>query len=169
MTEPRGSTRALRQERQRAIVDIINGEQVANQDELVRLLADRGFRATQATVSRDIAEIGVVKAIRGGRYTYTIQGRVAERPPRDDLLRRLIADLPLEIRRSGLTLLLKASPGAANAIAEAIDRSSLDEQEGTLAGDDTLLVLFADERRLLAWLRRLEALGGPGITPPRPI
>ena len=70
----------------------------------------------------------------------------------------MLADLPLTIGRSGLTVLLKASPGMANALGQAIDESSLDDQEGTLAGDDTLLVLFADELRLERWLDRFAAL-----------
>ena len=81
-------------------------------------------------------------------------------PPRraDERLRRVLSDLPVTVGRSGLTVLLKASPGMANALGQAIDESSLDDQEGTLAGDDTLLVLFADEPRLERWLDRFAAL-----------
>ena len=70
----------------------------------------------------------------------------------------MLGDLPVTVRRSGLILLIMASPGSASAIAQAIDESSLQEQEGTLAGDNTVLVLFADEERLERWLERLEAI-----------
>ena len=75
----------------------------------------------------------------------------AARAPTDERLRRILADIPVTIGRSGLILLVTGSPGTASIIAQAIDESSLSEQEGTLAGDNTLLVLFADEARLAAW------------------
>ena len=67
-------------------------------------------------------------------------------------------DIPVRLGRSGLTLLVTGSPGTASVIAQAIDESSLTEQEGTLAGDNTLLVLFADEARLLAWRDRFDRI-----------
>ena len=73
-------------------------------------------------------------------------------------LERILADIPIRIGRSGLTLVLTGTPGTASVIAQAIDESSLAEQEGTLAGDNTLLVLFADEPRLLAWRDRFDAI-----------
>ena len=78
--------------------------------------------------------------------------------PSDLRLRRILADIPVTIRRSGLTLLVTGSPGTASVIAQAIDESSLTEQEGTLAGDNTLLVLFADAARLLRWRERFDEI-----------
>ena len=78
--------------------------------------------------------------------------------PTDERLRRILADIPVTVGQSGLILLLTGSPGTASVIAQAIDESSLTEQEGTLAGDNTLLVLFADEDRLLAWRERFDAI-----------
>jgi transcriptional regulator of arginine metabolism len=169
----RDSRRALpngreqKRERQRVIRELVTRGPVGSQSELVELLSARGFDVTQATVSRDIGELGLVKVARGGRHLYALPEDLArDVPARDDVLRRLLADLPVEIRRSGLILLLISTPGAASALAEAIDRSTLDEQEGTLAGDNTVLVLFADEPRLVRWRARLEALregsGGRG-------
>jgi serine/threonine-protein kinase len=82
--------------------------------------------------------------------------------PRDDVygFGRLLDDLPVTIRRSGLILVLISTPGMASALAQAIDQSGLEEQEGTLAGDNTVLVLFATEERLLRWQSRLEAMRG---------
>ena len=101
---------------------------------------------TQATVSRDVAELGLVKIPRGSGHVYVAPEDLAVRPPRsDERLRRIVADIPVTIGRSGLTLLVIGTPGTASTIAQAIDDSTLTEQEGTLAGDNTLLVLFADE------------------------
>jgi arginine repressor len=66
--------------------------------------------------------------------------------------------VPITVGRSGLILVLTGTPGTASVVAQAIDESTLTEQEGTLAGDNTLLVLFADEVRLERWLERFEAL-----------
>jgi arginine repressor len=84
---------------------------------------------------------------------------VIESPqPTDERLRRILADIPVTIGRSGLILLVTGSPGTASVIAQAIDESSLTEQEGTLAGDNTLLVLFTDEARLLRWRERFDQI-----------
>lgn len=152
--------------RQRAILEIVGSGPVGSQDELVERLRERGFVATQATVSRDIAELGLAKVARDGRHVYVT---TADLPglPRDDRLRRIVADIPIRVGRSGLTLVLTALPGTASVIAQAIDQSDLEEQEGTLAGDNTLLVLFRDEERLERWLARFRALQGavgPGGT-----
>jgi transcriptional regulator of arginine metabolism len=133
---------------------------VASQREFVALLAERGFRVTQATVSRDIAEIGLVKVNhpRGHVYASPDDLLAPASTMQDDRLRRVLTDYSVDTRRSGLTLLLVSEPGTAGAIAQAIDDSSFDQQEGTLAGDNTVLVLFADEDRLLAWRRDFERL-----------
>ncbi|HUP54006.1 MAG TPA: hypothetical protein VM408_00760, partial [Methylomirabilota bacterium] len=78
----------------------------------------------------------------------------------DERLRRILLDVPVTVGRSGLSLVLTGTPGTASVVAQAIDESSLHEQEGTLAGDNTLLVLFADERRLERWLERFRAIQG---------
>ena len=78
----------------------------------------------------------------------------------EERLRRILADIPVTVGRSGLILVLTGAPGTANVIAQAIDESRLAEQEGTLAGDNTVLVLFADEARLERWLARFRALQG---------
>ena len=152
-------TTGLKRDRQAAISRLVAGRPIGSQGELVDALRELGMDVTQATVSRDIAELGLVKVPHGDRHGYRSPADLAPPPRRpDERLRRVLADLPLTIGRSGLTILLKASPGMANALGQAIDQSSFDEQEGTLAGDDTLLVLVADEDRLERWLRRFEAL-----------
>ncbi len=156
-------------ERQRAIRELVTRGSVGSQEELATALRLRGFSVTQATVSRDIAELGLAKVARGDRHIYLVPEDLAPPPTpaaaSDERLRRIIADIPVRIGRSGLTLLLIGSPGSASVLGQAIDESSLDEQEGTLAGDNTLLVLFADEASLERWLVRFRSLQGAASPP----
>ena len=168
-----GSAPALappsKRDRQRLILEVISGEPIGSQGELVARLNARGHAVTQATISRDIAELGLVKAPSAAGHVYvtpeslgsgaaTTPGPAPAAPRSDERLRRILADIPVTIGRSGLILLVTGSPGTASVIAQAIDESPLTEQEGTLAGDNTLLVLFADEPRLLAWRDRFDAI-----------
>ena len=151
----------LKRLRQRAIRQLVTSRPVGSQRELVDALTEQGFDVTQATVSRDIAELGLLKAPRADGYAYVSPEDVAApptTPASDDRLRRILADVPVTIGRSGLILVLTGRPGTASVVAQAIDESTLHEQEGTLAGDNTLLVLFADESRLERWLERFEAI-----------
>ena len=160
-----GPVGGSKRERHAAIREIVGPAGIASQGELVDRLNERGFAVTQATVSRDIGELGIVKAHRGGGGVYvfpealrTIDGGSEPGGATDERLRRILADVPVTIGRSGLILLVTGSPGTASIIAQAIDESTLTEQEGTLAGDNTLLVLFADEDRLVAWRDRFEGI-----------
>ena len=153
-------------DRQRTIRELVMTETIGSQQELADRLTARGFAVTQATVSRDIGELGLVKVPRSDGHVYVVPESLAAGPspvveaprPTDERLRRILADIPVTMGRSGLTLLVTGSPGTASVIAQAIDESSLTEQEGTLAGDNTLLVLFADEARLLRWRERFDAI-----------
>lgn len=160
--------RGARQARQQAIRDLVGTVPIVSQRQLADLLVARGFGATQATVSRDIADLGLVKAFRGGRHVYASQPEVPTGSPGDDaMLRRVLVEVPVEIRRSGLILVLTSAPGTASIVAEAIDRSALDDQVGTLAGDNTVLVLFADEAGLGRWRERFAGLrAGATSSPP---
>jgi transcriptional regulator of arginine metabolism len=167
-----------KRDRQRAIRELIATASIGSQGELVDRLNARGFAVTQATVSRDIAELGLVKAPRASGHVYVTpetlagSGGTASTPGRapasDERLSRILADIPVTIGRSGLILLVTGSPGTASVIAQAIDESSLTEQEGTLAGDNTLLVLFADEARLLAWRGRFDQIRSSALEGSRP-
>lgn len=154
----------LKRLRQRAIRQLIASRPVGSQRELVDALVEQGFDVTQATVSRDITELGLLKAPRGGGgmngHAYVAREDVAAPAPAasDERLRRILLDVPVTVGRSGLILVLTGTPGTASVVAQAIDESTLHEQEGTLAGDNTLLVLFADESRLERWLERFRAL-----------
>lgn len=153
----------LKRSRQRVIRELVASRAIGSQRELVDALIAQGFDVTQATVSRDIAELGLLKAPTAAGHAYVAPETVARsgvppRSDRDERLRRILADVPIRVGRSGLTLVLVGTPGTASVVAQAIDESSLQDQEGTLAGDNTLLVLFADEPRLERWRERFTAL-----------
>ncbi len=161
-----------RRERQRAIRELIARRPIASQAALADALRERGFAATQATVSRDIAELGLVKMPRADGHVYVapedlapaaVPGLTRDRHAGDDRLVRLLADIPVTIGRSGLSLVLTGTPGTASVVAQAIDESSL-EQIGTLAGDNTTLVLFSDDEQLTRWQARFERLTSPILT-----
>jgi len=155
-----------KRERQRTIRELVTTGAIGSQQELVDRLTARGFAVTQATISRDIGELGLVKVPRAEGHVYVVPESLATgngparatSPRSDERLRRILGDIPVTIGRSGLTLLVTGSPGTASVIAQAIDESSLTEQEGTLAGDNTLLVLFADEDRLVRWRERFDEI-----------
>ena len=152
----------VKRDRHAAIRRVVTARPVASQGELVAELSALGFEVTQATVSRDIAELGLAKVMRGDRSIYVVPEAIgARRPPSDERLRRILADIPVTVARSGLILVLVGQPGTASVIAQAIDESTLSEQVGTLAGDNTLIVLFSDEPALLGWLERFEAINAP--------
>ena len=167
----------LKRLRQRAIRQLIASRPVGSQRELVDALIAQGFDVTQATVSRDITELGLLKAPRADGHVYMSPEDVASRNPSgaipgttdarpaDERLRRILSDVPVTVGRSGLILVLTGTPGTASVVAQAIDESTLQEQEGTLAGDNTLLVLFADADRLERWLDRFQAIQASIATP----
>jgi transcriptional regulator of arginine metabolism len=151
-----GSGANVKQARQRTLLDLVTRTPIGSQEELVELLRDAGYEVTQATVSRDAAELGLVKVPRGDRHVYATPETAATGNLYDTRLRRLLEDIPVRIGRSGLSLVLLATPGSAGAIAQAIDQSSLQDQVGTLAGDNTLLVLFENDAALERWLVRFQ-------------
>ena len=158
----------LKRLRQRAIRELVLERPVSSQREVVDALTRQGFEVTQATVSRDITELGLHKAARPDGHVYVVPedaGPGTPAPASDERLQRILADIPVRIGRSGLTLVLTGTPGTASVIAQAIDESTLREQEGTLAGDNTLLVLFADESRMERWLDRFRAVGSGRPSP----
>jgi transcriptional regulator of arginine metabolism len=153
----------VKRDRHAAIRQLVAARPIASQGELVAELSALGFDVTQATVSRDVAELGLAKVMRGDRSIYVVPEALgaAQRPPSDERLRRILADIPVAIGRSGLILVLTGQPGTANVIAQAIDESTLTDQVGTVAGDNTLIVLFPGEPALERWLDRFLAIQAP--------
>lgn len=150
----------IKQLRQREIRDLLAQRHVRTQQELASALRERGFRATQATISRDVAELGLIKASRDGVQGYVVPARVTEAESTgEERLRALLHDLPVEVREAGLMLVLKALPGSAHAIAAALDRTRWPEVIGSIAGDDTVFVAFGDRAALQRVRARLASLG----------
>jgi transcriptional regulator of arginine metabolism len=152
----------MKELRQRAIRDLVESRPIRTQQELAAALRERGFRTTQATISRDVAELGLVKAGRGGTTTYALPLRLREAEASgDERIRALLRDMPVEIRQAGTMLVLRTLPGSAHPLAAALDRARWPEVVGSIAGDDTVFVAFADRRGLAHARRRLEKLAEP--------
>jgi transcriptional regulator of arginine metabolism len=150
----------IKQLRQREIRDLLTQRQIRTQQELATALRDRGFRATQATISRDVAELGLIKSSQDGVQTYTVPARVTEAESTgEERLRALLHDLPVDIREAGLMLVVKTLPGSAHAIAAALDRTRWSEVVGSIAGDDTVFVAFSDRSSMQRIRVRLASLG----------
>jgi len=152
-----------RDARQRAIRELVRARPVGSQHELAGLLAERGFAVTQATVSRDVSDLGLAKVPRGDLHLYVLPEDVvpaqsARAPAGEARLRRILADHPVAVGRSGLILVLVGAPGSASAVAQAIDESGWGEPVGTVAGDNTVLVLFTDEHALERWRAQFEPI-----------
>ncbi len=132
-------------QRQQSIARLIGRLPVTNQPQLVELLATDGITATQATVSRDLDDLGAVKVrVPGGETVYAIPEYEPDRLAPQDQLRRVMGEWVAEVKRSGNIVILRTPPGCAHVVASALDRSAIEGILGTVAGDDTLLCV-ADE------------------------
>jgi transcriptional regulator of arginine metabolism len=151
----------MKQLRQRAIRDLVEQRPIRTQQELAAALRERGFRTTQATISRDVAELGLVKAAREGTQAYALPPRLVEAEVSgEDRLRRLLHDLPIELREAGLLLVMRTLPGSAHPLAAALDRARWPEVAGSIAGDDTVFVAVTDRTALRRVRQRLLSLSG---------
>jgi len=149
----------MKQLRQRAIRDLVDQRPIRTQQELAAALREQGFRTTQAPISRDVAELGLAKAGREGIQAYALPPRLVEAETSgEDRLRKLLADLPVELREAGLLVVVKTLPGSAHAIAAALDRARWPEVAGSIAGDDTVFVACVDRASLRRVKSRLRAL-----------
>lgn len=137
------STKAQRQQK---IATLIEQHAVTNQPQLVELLASHGVSATQATVSRDLEDLGAVKVrVPGGEAVYAIPEFAPARLAPEDQLRRVMGEWVADIRFSGPMVVIRTPPGCAHVVASALDRSGLEGLLGTVAGDDTIFCI-AEEK-----------------------
>ena len=158
MTEPRiPATKAARQQ---LIVDLLGKEAVRSQGELVELLNSHGVHSTASTVSRDLVELDAVRVRHAdGTLVYAVPGEGGDRTPRaaedsvasQGRLQRLARELVVSADASANLVVLRTPPGAAQYLASAIDHTAQSEILGTIAGDDTVMLICRDP------------LGGPGI------
>jgi len=148
-------------QRQHRIGQILEQHQVSSQTQLVELLAAAGVEATQATVSRDLEEIGAVKVrAAGGESVYAVPELPRDRPAPEDHLRRVLGDWVVEVDSSANLVIVRTPPGSAHVVASALDRAGLDDIVGTVAGDDTVLVVAAENVGGGGVARRLRLLAG---------
>jgi transcriptional regulator of arginine metabolism len=126
--------------RQRAILGLVEDERLGSQGEIRARLAALGIDATQSTISRDIEELGLARIHADGSVRYVVPGH-ADGPAPAGLLRRLLDEFAVSVVLTSAGLVVRTPPGAAAALAEGIDRAALPEIAGTIAGDNTILVL----------------------------
>lgn len=154
--------------RQRRITQLIERQPVTSQNQLVKLLRAAGYDATQATVSRDLEDLGAIKVRRDGKVAYALAGQ-ASQATGGGSLRKSFMESVLDLKIGGQVLVIKTPPGHAGMVASALDRTGTAGIEGTVAGDDTILVVLGQgvaasrvERKLRALIETL-----PGINSAR--
>ncbi|MEQ8839735.1 MAG: arginine repressor [Acidimicrobiales bacterium] len=131
--------------RQHRIGLLLAGQAVTSQTQLVDLLVAEDIVATQATVSRDLDELGAIKVrVPGGETVYAIPEHPVDRIAPEDHLRRVMGDWVADVGVSGNIVMLRTPPGSAHVVASALDRAGIDDILGTVAGDDTLMVIAAE-------------------------
>jgi transcriptional regulator of arginine metabolism len=149
-------------QRQHRILRILEQQPVSSQAQLVQLLDAEGVVATQATVSRDLEELGAVKVrIPGGTMAYAIPDFTrGERTSSDDHLKRLMSEFVLEVAHSANIVVLRTPPGSAHVVGSALDRAGRPEILGTVAGDDTLFLVVNESVGGATVAAELAALAG---------
>lgn len=143
--------------RQGQILKLVSGEAIASQDELRRRLAHLNLRVTQATLSRDVHELQLVKTDTGYKPLAAAAADAVEAPPLPGLasvLREFLSD----VRPAQNLLVLKTPPGGAQPLAAAIDREKWSEIAGSIAGDDTILLILPSTRARKTVQKRIEDL-----------
>ena len=137
------STKARRQQ---LITRFLAEAEVTSQSQLLGLLADEGIDATQATISRDLDDLGAIKVrVPGGATVYAIPEFEPDRVVPGEQLRRVMGEWVGEVSYSANLVVLRTPPGCAHVVASALDRSRLDGVLGTVAGDDTVICIAADD------------------------
>jgi transcriptional regulator of arginine metabolism len=138
--------RISKQQRQHRIAEFLESQIVSSQSQLVELLGHEGISATQATVSRDLEELGAITVrIPGGDKALALPELPAQQVAPVDHLRRVLGEWAVEIAPAGPLVVIRTPPGCAHVVASALDRTGLDGVVGTVAGDDTIMIAIAEE------------------------
>jgi transcriptional regulator of arginine metabolism len=160
--------KVTKHQRQHRITKLLETRAVGSQTHLVELLAGEGIEATQTTVSRDLEELGALKVrLPGGDTAYALPELPSHQVAPEDHLRRILGEWVVEAAFSGNLVVLRTPPGSAHVVGSALDRSGFPGVIGTVAGDDTVLVVAAEVAggagvaARLAAVSGLEALSGP--------
>ena len=149
----------MKARRQSAILEVVEQEAVRSQEQLRQRLTQRGFDVTQATLSRDIKELGLLKRSSDGAYQPAGEP-AAPGATTIGALGRALTEYLVNIEPVQQLVVLKTGAGQAQLLGLAIDRARMEEVVGTLAGDDTILIIARDARRAAALARRLEGYAG---------
>lgn len=153
--------RLTRNQRQHRIAQLLERHAVGSQGQLVELLAHEGVEATQTTVSRDLDDLGAVKVrVAGGETVYALPELPTQQIAPLDHLRRVLGEWAVEVASAQNLVVLRTPPGCAHVVASALDRSALEGVVGTVAGDDTLLVVVAGEPSARRLAERLRSFAG---------
>ncbi len=152
---------ASKAQRQHQIGQLLAEHAVSSQPELVELLAETGITATQATVSRDLEDLGAIKVrVSGGDLIYAIPEMPTEQLAPTDHLRRVCGEWVGQVDSSGNLVVVRTPPGCAHVVASVIDRSQLDGVLGTVAGDDTVILVAAETLSGAELAERIRDLAG---------
>lgn len=155
------TVRLAKTQRQHLVARLLAEHGVASQEQLVALLSVEGVTATQATTSRDLDDLGAIKVRSGnGELIYAIPELPKDQRAPDDHLRRAFSDWVVEVAHSANLVVLRTPPGTANVVGSALDRASLTGVLGTVAGDDTLLVVATENLGGAALAEHLRDLAG---------
>jgi transcriptional regulator of arginine metabolism len=155
------ANRLTKNQRQHRISKLLESQPVTNQAQLVTLLAEQGIEATQTTVSRDLDDLGAVKVrLPGGESAYALPELPTQQIAPDDHLRRVLGEWVVEVAHSGPLVVLRTPPGSAHVVGSALDRSGLEGIVGTVAGDDTVLVVASEEVGGAQMATRLREVAG---------
>jgi transcriptional regulator of arginine metabolism len=148
-------------QRQHRIGVLLEHNSVSTQEQLVELLATEGIEATQATVSRDLEEMGALKVrVAGGDPVYAMPDLPSRQVAPEAHLRRVLGDWVVEVASSANLVVLRTPPGSAHVVGSALDRSGFDGIVGTVAGDDTVLVIAAEDLGGTEMAARLREVAG---------
>src|SRR3954468_3337030 len=148
-------------QRQHRVARLLELHPVTSQGQLVELLAAEGVVATQATVSRDLEELGAIKVrAGGGESVYAIPDLPKDQVAPEDHLKRVMGDWVVEVAFSGNIVVLRTPPGSAHVVASALDRAGLPDIVGTVAGDDTVLSVVGERATSAKVAKRLSVLAG---------
>ncbi len=149
-----------RTRRLHALAELLRGGTLASQEEATARLRALGFAVTQATVSRDLDQLGAVKVKRGGVLSYALPDQIGAADWSAGRLERILAEWVVSVEAAGPMLVLKTPPGSAHLVASAIDQARMPEIAGTVSGDDTLFVALRDGVTPDAMLDRFERMTG---------
>ena len=153
----------IRTRRHKALAEMIRSESIASQEEATGRLVSIGFAVTQATVSRDLDQLGAVKVKRGGASAYALPDQLGDNDWAATRLGRIFAEWVQSVEAAGNMIVLRTPPGSAHLVGLALDQARLAEVAGTVSGDDTLFVVVRDGTSPADLTHRFQALSGQDL------